>query len=144
MSGSPPPERGLFDGVLARGEVAAAVSDAAWLQAMLDVEAALARASATAGLVAAEHAEAIAAACRADDFDAAALGQEAAASGNPVVPLARALSARVGGEAARSVHRGATSQDVLDSAAMLVARRALGPLLADLRAAADAAAELAQ
>jgi 3-carboxy-cis,cis-muconate cycloisomerase len=143
MSGSLPPERGLFDGVLARGPVAAAVSDSSWLQAMLDVEAALARAEAAAGVVPAEHAEAIAAACRAEDFDAGALGEQAAASGNPVVPLARALSERVGGEAARSVHRGATSQDILDSAAMLVARRALGPLLDDLRGAADAAARLA-
>ena len=38
---------------------------------------------------------------------------------------------------------GATSQDILDSAAMLVAQRALGPLLDDLRAAADSAAEIA-
>jgi 3-carboxy-cis,cis-muconate cycloisomerase len=134
---------GLFDGVLARGEAAAAVGDRAWLQAMLDVEAGLARAEASAGLIAPEDAEAIARACVAEEFDAAALGAAAASSGNPVVPLARALSERVGGDAAGQVHRGATSQDVLDSAAMLVARRALAPLLADLWGAADAAARLA-
>jgi 3-carboxy-cis,cis-muconate cycloisomerase len=134
---------GLWNGVLARGPVAAAVADGAWLQAMLDVEAALARAEATAGVIPGEAAEAIARACRAEDFDAAELGAAAASSGNPVVPLARALAERVGGDAARHVHRGATSQDVLDSAAMLVAHRALGPLLADLRAAADTAAGLA-
>jgi 3-carboxy-cis,cis-muconate cycloisomerase len=53
-------EGGLFDAVLARGGAREAVSDRAWLQAMLDVEAALARAEAAAGVIPAEHAEAIA------------------------------------------------------------------------------------
>jgi 3-carboxy-cis,cis-muconate cycloisomerase len=135
---------GLFDGVLARGEVRAAVSDRAWLQAMLDVEAGLARACAAVGLVPAEQAEAVGAACRAELYDVAAIGVEAAASGNPVVPLVAALRRAVGEPAGSSAHLGATSQDVLDTAAVLIARRALGPLLADLRAAADAAAALAQ
>ena len=134
---------GLFDAVLARGGARAAVADEAWLQAMLDVEAALARASAEVGLIAVEHAEAIAAACRAEWFDVAAIGAEAANVGNPAEPLVRALRARVGGAAAEDVHRGATSQDIVDSAAMLVARRALEPVLGDLGGAADAAARLA-
>ncbi|MDQ3709604.1 MAG: 3-carboxy-cis,cis-muconate cycloisomerase, partial [Actinomycetota bacterium] len=67
---------GLFDGVLARGRVRVEVDDAAWLQALLDVEAALARAAARAGLMPAGHAEAIAAACRAERFDVAALGAD--------------------------------------------------------------------
>jgi 3-carboxy-cis,cis-muconate cycloisomerase len=140
---APAPELGLFDGVLARGEVRAEVSDRAWLQAMLDVEAALGRACASVGLVPAEQADAIAARCRAESYDVAALGAAAAASGNPVVPLVAALRQAVGEPAASAVHLGATSQDVLDTAAMLVTRRALGPLLADLRAAAGAAARLA-
>jgi 3-carboxy-cis,cis-muconate cycloisomerase len=135
---------GLFDGVLARGRVREAVDDRAWLQAMLDVEAALARAEARAGLLPAEQAEEIARACRAERFDPAALGEAAAASGNPVVPLVRALGAVLSGPAAAAVHHGATSQDVLDSAAMLVAHRALGPLLDDLDGAAAAAAALAR
>jgi 3-carboxy-cis,cis-muconate cycloisomerase len=134
---------GLFDGVLARGRVAAEVSDRAWLQAMLDVEAALARAQARAGLLGDDDAAAIAAAADADRFDAGAIGAEAARTGNPVVPLVAALTDAVEGDAAGHVHRGATSQDVLDSAAMLVAFRALGPLLDDLDAAARAAARLA-
>ena len=137
---SPP---GLFDGVLARGRVRDAVGDRAWLQAMLDFEAALARAQARAGLIGADHAAAIERACRADDFDLAALGQAAADTGTPVVPLVRALAGSIGGAAGELVHRGATSQDVIDTAAMLVARRALEPLLEDLDAAADAAAWLA-
>ncbi|MCW2744473.1 MAG: 3-carboxy-cis,cis-muconate cycloisomerase [Mycobacterium sp.] len=138
---------GLFTGVLARGAVACAVDDTAWLQAMLDVEAALARAGAAAGVVPAAAAEAITAVCLdAGWYDAAALGAAAAATGNPVVPLVRAIEEladqhRAGAGAA--VHRGATSQDILDTATCLVARRALVPMLADLDAARDAAARLA-
>ena len=134
---------GLFGGVFARGPVAARVGDQALLQALLDAEAALARASAAAGVVPTEAAEAIAGACDAGGFDAAALGRQAAAAGNPVVPLVRALAERLPDGAARHVHQGATSQDVLDTALMLVAGRALGPLLEDLAAAADACARLA-
>ena len=133
---------GLFDGVLSRGGAAQEVSDAAWLRAMLDVEAALARAGATAGLVPPQAAQAITTAC-AQEHDVAALGRAAAASGNPVVPLVRALEAAAGPEAGPWVHRGATSQDVLDTAMVLVARRAGAAVLDDLAAAADAAADLA-
>jgi 3-carboxy-cis,cis-muconate cycloisomerase len=134
---------GLFGEVLARGRVREATTDLAWLQAMLDAEAALARAQAAAGLVAAEHAEAIAAACRAERYDVDALGAQAAAVGNPAAPLVRALRAEVGDPAAADVHRGATSQDIVDSATMLVARRALEALLDDLGGATEAAARLA-
>jgi 3-carboxy-cis,cis-muconate cycloisomerase len=140
---SSPSEGGLFDGVLARGPVRSCVDDAAWLQALLDAEAGLARAQAAVGLLPWTHAEAISSACDASRFDLAALGREAASGGNPVIPLVRHLTAAVPGEAAGQVHRGATSQDIMDTAAMLVAHRALGPLLDDLRGAAGAAARLA-
>jgi 3-carboxy-cis,cis-muconate cycloisomerase len=136
-------EGGLFDAVLARGSAREAVADEAWLQAMLEVEAALARACAEVGVIPGAHAEAIVDACRAELFDVAAIGAEAANVGNPAEPLVRALRAQVGGAAAEDVHRGATSQDIVDSAAMLVARRALEAVLGDLRGAADAAARVA-
>jgi 3-carboxy-cis,cis-muconate cycloisomerase len=135
---------GLFDAVLARGGARAAVGDDAWLAAMLEVEAALARACAGAGVITAERAEAIAGACRPELFDVSAIGAEAAHVGNPAEPLVRALRAQVAGAAAEDVHRGATSQDVVDSAAMLVVRRALEPVLGDLGGAARAAAGLAE
>lgn len=135
---------GLFGAVLDHGRVRAATDDAAWLQAMLDVEAALARAAAATGLIDSDDAATIAAACRSGDFDADAIGAAATASGNPVVPLVRALTAAIEGPAAAHVHRGATSQDVLDTATMLIATRALEPLIDDLGGAADAAAALAQ
>ena len=133
----------LFAGVYAHGEVASELSDEAWLQAMLDVEAALARASAHAGLIGTESAERIAAACVARNFDIAALGRQAAQHASPVAGLVAALRSAVGGPDAADVHLGATSQDIVDTALMLIARRALMPLLADLSRAAGAAGALA-
>jgi 3-carboxy-cis,cis-muconate cycloisomerase len=126
---------GLFDGVLNHGPVGPLTDDTAWLQALLDTEAALARALADTGLITAGRAEAIASACAADRYDPDALGRAAAGGGNPVIPLVKELTAAVRAtdpEAARHVHRGATSQDVMDTAAMLVARRAGRAVLADL------------
>jgi 3-carboxy-cis,cis-muconate cycloisomerase len=133
---------GLFDEVLARGPVRVAVSDAAWLRALLDVEAALARAQAAVGLITPDAAATIQQACQPDRYDIGALGAAAAGPGNPVLPLVRALRAAVP-PVADSVHKGATSQDILDTAGMLVAHRATGPILADLARAADASARLA-
>ncbi|WP_018333148.1 lyase family protein [Actinomycetospora chiangmaiensis] len=139
---------GLFDEILARGAVRAAVADDAWLAALLETEAALAAASADAGLIDPPVAETVGRACRPGRVDAAAVATQAAASGNPVVPLVAALRAalRADGEdeAAAAVHRGATSQDVMDTASMLVAARAVAVVTADLTAAADAAAALAE
>jgi 3-carboxy-cis,cis-muconate cycloisomerase len=137
------PSDRLLDGIFARGAAAAATSDHALLQALLDVEAALARACAREDLIPANAAEAIVAACRAERFDLAALGTAAARHAQPVVGLVEALREAVGPVAAEHVHHGATSQDVLDTALMLVTRRATEPLLADLATAANAAAALA-
>jgi 3-carboxy-cis,cis-muconate cycloisomerase len=124
----------MFDGVLARGRVPEAVADSAWLRAMLAAEAALARARGQD-----ELAGAIAAAASDARLDPRVLGRLAAESGNPLVPLVAALRELAGPE----VHRGATSQDILDTAAMLVAADALAIVREDLGAAADAAARLA-
>ena len=124
-------------------EISETVSDGAWLQAMLDVEAALARAQSMLGLIPTESAGAIASACAADRFDIEAIGREAAASATPVVPLVDALRASVPGDARTYVHRGATSQDILDTAMMLVARNALDLILADAARVENALAGLA-
>lgn len=131
----------MFGGVFARG--GAIIDDRAWLQAMLDAEAGLARALERAGLAPAGTGEAVTKAARAEVFDIAELGELSAFTANPVPGLARALTRRVGGQAGRAVHRGATSQDILDTAAMLLARTAIDAARADLAAAAAAAAELA-
>lgn len=134
----------LFDGIYARGEAAACVSSRAWLEAMLTVEAALTRACAAEGLIAADCAQRIAAACAPAAFDIAPLAQEASLHATPVIPLVAALRARVQERDRPYVHLGATSQDVLDTAAMVIARRALEPILDDARGAAHAAAALAE
>jgi 3-carboxy-cis,cis-muconate cycloisomerase len=134
---------GVFQGLFVPDHVAEQVSERAWLQAMLDVEAALAAAGADAGIVPPEAAEAIGAACDAARFDPDALAREARDTNSPVVPLVRALTAELPEEAARWVHWGATSQDVMDSASMLIARRTL-PLIDDeLRGVARSCAGLA-
>ena len=137
------PSEGLFTPIFVPAPLREAVSDRAWLQAMLDVEAALARAEARAGVIPAAAAEAIAGLCEADRFEIEALADGARRAGSPVEPLVRALTAAAG-DAGRYVHWGATSQDVLDSAAMLVARRALALIHADLDAVAAACAALAE
>jgi 3-carboxy-cis,cis-muconate cycloisomerase len=122
----------------------AATSDVAWVQAMLDVEAALARAEARCGLIPPEAAEVIASCCQVDRFDVAALGREAAPAGTPVIPLVKALTTTVPQEFTGYVHWGATSQDVLDTAMMLIARRGLELLLSDLESVAATCATLSQ
>src|ERR1700688_2239921 len=135
---------GLVDPLFGSPAVDAAVSDTAWLQAMLDFEAALAQVQADAGLVPRALAEEIAAACRAESFDAAEIGRRSITSGNPAAPLVRALIDAVSPEAKEYVHLGATSQDVIDTAFSLMAQRAIDAILEDMSAAASACATLAE
>jgi 3-carboxy-cis,cis-muconate cycloisomerase len=128
----------LFGALSGSPAVDREVDGAAWLRAMLDVERALAAAQARAGVIPVAAAEAVAAAVDGADLDPADLGRRAVASGNPVVPLVAALA-----RAAPAVHHGATSQDVLDTAAGLVAYRATGLILGDLAEVAAQAARLA-
>jgi len=137
----------LFDPIFGMTAVAAATGDRAVLAALCQVEAALARACGRAGLVDAAIVPEIAAAC--DELaaaDPAELGPGGAAGGNPVIPLVAALRDRVrqraGQPAAAAVHLGATSQDILDTALMLLSHRALGVVRTDLAGCAAAAAEL--
>jgi 3-carboxy-cis,cis-muconate cycloisomerase len=120
------------------------VSDEAWFRALLGTEAALARAAARLGLVPTTAADAVTAAC-ADPgrLDLATVLAQAADAGNPVPPLLRVLRDAVGERDAAAVHVGATSQDILDTALMLLSRDAIAAIDADLAAAAEAAARLA-
>ncbi|MFE4963612.1 3-carboxy-cis,cis-muconate cycloisomerase [Streptomyces sp. NPDC056660] len=111
---------------------ASATGDGAWLRALLDAEAALTRAQAALGLAPAEAAAAVTEAADPDRFDVGALAERARAGGNPVIPLVADLTKAVGAEYGPYVHRGATSQDIMDTATMLVAARTLDLVLADL------------
>ena len=134
----------MFERLFVPAEHREATSAAAWLQAMLDAERALAAAEARAGVIPVEAAEAIAAACGADGFDANAIADEGRSVGNPAEPLVRALRKAVGGDAAGYVHWGATSQDVVDTAAMLVARASLERIVDELDGVSEACASLAK
>jgi 3-carboxy-cis,cis-muconate cycloisomerase len=134
-------QQGLFAGIFGRGGVD--TGDEAWLQAMLDTEAALARAVERAGLAEPGAGAAVTAVAQAGAFDAAELGRQAELTGNPVPALVRELTGMVPPGLAGAVHKGATSQDIIDTAAMLLAREALSALAADLTATAAAAAALA-
>jgi 3-carboxy-cis,cis-muconate cycloisomerase len=125
----------------------AACDDTAHLQRMLDFESALARAEAATGVIPAPAVTAIEAACQADRFDIAELAQGAARAGNLAIPLVKALTAEVAKsdpDAARYVHWGATSQDVIDTATMLGLRAAIDALLPDLDRAIAGFAQLAR
>jgi len=139
-------DAGLFSPVSAGTEVTALTSDRAYLQALLDAEAALARAEAGLGVVPPAAAAAITAAARTDRVDLAAVAEQVRGGGNPVIPLVPLLTAAVRAvdpDAARYVHSGATSQDIVDTALMLLSRRALRVIGADLDRTAAALRRLA-
>ncbi|WP_327720673.1 3-carboxy-cis,cis-muconate cycloisomerase [Streptomyces sp. NBC_00490] len=126
------PDAGLLAPGWAGSPAASATSDAAYLRALLDAEAALTRAQATLGLAPEEAATAVTAAARTGDFDARDIAVRARGGGNPVIPLVADLTKAVGGQYGPYVHRGATSQDIMDTATVLVAVRTLDLVRADL------------
>jgi 3-carboxy-cis,cis-muconate cycloisomerase len=141
------PDSGLLSPVRAGTPAEASTGDEAWLRAMLDAEAALARAQARLGTVPSEAANAITEAAGSVRIDVVELARGARATANPVVGLVKALTSAVGEiapGAAEYVHRGSTSQDIFDTAMMLVADRTLRLLVADLDVTAEALAELAR
>jgi 3-carboxy-cis,cis-muconate cycloisomerase len=137
----------LFAPMLSSGPMRTVCDDATTVQHMLDFEAALARAEAATGVIAGSAVEPIAKACKAESFDLAALAEAATRCGNLAIPLVKALTANVAkadGEAGRYVHWGATSQDVIDTAAMLTLRAGIDALLVDLDRAISGFANLAR
>ncbi|MEV0256840.1 3-carboxy-cis,cis-muconate cycloisomerase [Streptomyces sp. NPDC050732] len=121
-----------------------ATSDLSFLEALLAVEAALTRAQAAVGLAPPEAATAVTeAAADVGRFDVREIALRARDGGNPVIPLVAALTAAVPEDAAPYVHRGATSQDILDTALILLSARTLDLILADLSRTEQALARLA-
>jgi 3-carboxy-cis,cis-muconate cycloisomerase len=125
----------LIDSLATTPALAELFSDESVLRAMLDFESALARAEARAGVIPKDAADTITALARPGSFDAAALSSAAFQAGTPAIPLVKALTEQVrktNAEAARFVHWGATSQDVVDSAMSLLLKRAEPILIGDL------------
>ncbi|SDM29249.1 3-carboxy-cis,cis-muconate cycloisomerase [Streptomyces wuyuanensis] len=133
-------DSGLFSPVRAGSPVEAATGDRAFLQALLDAEAALARVQDTAA------GRTVTAVARAERFDARSIALRARAGGNPVIPLVADLRAAVAERDpahAEFVHRGATSQDIVDTALMLLSARAVDLTAADLERTGRALGALA-
>src|SRR4030081_1566331 len=144
MSTSLPP---LLAPMLSSAAMRAVCDDVTCLQHMLDFEAALARAEAATGVIPATAAGGGGKTCTGGAYDLAALAEAATRSGNLAIPLVKALPAdvaRADADAARYVHWGATSQDVIDTAAMLGLRAAIGALLSDIDRAIAGFAKLAR
>ena len=116
----------LFGPIFVPDPLSEAVSGRAWLAAMLEAERALAAARGVEGRF------------DAADYDLDAIAREGRAVGNPVEPLVRALRRHV-----PEAHVGATSQDILDTAAMLVARDARALIAAEVDGLTTVCAQLA-
>lgn len=141
------PDAGLLAPVWAGTRAAVLTTDRAWLQAMLDTEVALARAQSQLGLVPVEAVEIITGVARAERFELGQLARAARGAANPVVTVVAALTAAVAvvdPDAANYVHRGSTSQDILDTASLTVVARVLELVLADLDRICRAFAALAE
>jgi 3-carboxy-cis,cis-muconate cycloisomerase len=135
------------DLLLGDARVAEQLSPRNQLQLMLDVEVALAEAEASVGVVPSSCVAPIRSAARADLLDHAAIAADTAVAGNPVIPLVRHLTRRVAEtdpDAARYVHWGATSQDIMDTGLVLQLRTAVPIVLEHLERAAGCAEDLAR
>lgn len=141
---------GLLSPVSASPLVAILTGDRAVLAAILAVEAAWASVLEKAGLAPAGSAAIVTAAADVSHYDAADLAVRAQGGGNPVIPLLDDLRTQVKAldagniGAVRAVHTSLTSQDVLDSALMLLARNAVAALLGDVHSTTTALASLAE
>ncbi len=136
----------LLTPLISSADVRAILDDRVRLQRMLDFEVALARAEAALGIIPALAIDPIVAAARAERYDLQTLGAQAAVAGNVAIPLVQALTAEVAKQdaaAARYVHWGATSQDIIDTALVLELRAVIDVLVADLGRAIEGFAALA-
>jgi 3-carboxy-cis,cis-muconate cycloisomerase len=141
---------GLLSPVSASPLVTALTGDRAVLAAILAVESGWAAVLEKAGLAPAGSAAVVASAAEAGRYDAADIALRAQGGGNPVIPLLADLRKHVavldaaGIGAVKAVHTSLTSQDVLDTALMLLARNTVEALLGDLKCTTAALATLAE
>jgi len=139
-----PADSQVFGSLYGTDEVRELFSDNAHLQFMLDVEAALARAESKLGLLPANVADAIGRAARVENLRLDYIADSTGRVGYPVVAIVKELGRIAGDEAARYIHLGATTQDILDTALVLQLQRAFAivrrELIALARTLADRAA----
>jgi 3-carboxy-cis,cis-muconate cycloisomerase len=137
----------LVDSLATTEAMAEVFSDASVVRAMLEFEVALARAEAKVGVIPAAVTATIAASADLANFDFASLSRDALRAGTPSIPLVKWLTERVRSRdqaAAGFVHRGATSQDVSDTALVLLLKRAWALIQADLKRTESALQEFSE
>ncbi len=134
----------LFRDLFGTAEMRAVFSDAGYLSRCLEVEAALARAQASIGMIPAAAAREISAKAKFELLDVVRLKHETENVGYPILPLVNQLAAACSGDAGGYVHWGATTQDIMDSAVVLQLRSALALIESDLAAVLDALEGLAR
>ena len=138
-----PADSQIFGALYGTDEIRALFSDRAHLELMLDIEAALARAQSKLGLVPAHVADAIAHAAHVENLRLDYIAESTRRVGYPVVALVREIGRIAGDEAARCIHLGATTQDILDTALVLQLQRAFAIVRRDLIAIARSLADRA-
>jgi 3-carboxy-cis,cis-muconate cycloisomerase len=138
-----PADSPIFGTLYGSDAMRAVFDERAFLQRMLDVEAALARAQATLGIIPAEAGPAITRAARVENLDTTELAVSVRNVGYPVVGLVKGLS-RAAGDAGRWAHWGATTQDIMDTALALQIREALGLIRSELGAIIAGLARMAE
>jgi 3-carboxy-cis,cis-muconate cycloisomerase len=134
---------GLYRDMFGTPAMRAVFATSGLVRSWLDVEAALARAEAAVGLIPAEAAGAIGAACKPENVDLEALERGTALVGYPILPLVRQIARAAGEEAGGYVHWGATTQDIMDTATALQVRDARRLIQSDLAAVVTRLAGLA-
>ncbi len=137
----------IFEGFLSTPEVMQAFGERSFVEAMLQFEAALARAQAAVGMIPGSAAQSIIGTCKVELFDVSKIVRESARAGSLAIPLVASLKETVGlfnPAAVAHVHQGCTSQDAIDTAMALVTRGALELIEADVAISVQALLALAQ
>ncbi len=112
----------LYTHIFHSSEVEALLSEKNTLASLLQVEAVLAEAQAINGIIPVECAQRIAQCCSVEALDIEQLKLEIPLVGNAAIPLVKQLTQLVKNQdetAAKYVHLGATSQDIVDTATVL-------------------------
>ena len=136
-------DAGLLNPGWAASVVAKMTSDHSFLKTLLDIEASWTEVLADVGMVSVDQAEAARAATDPSGYDLVALARAAQGGGNPLIPVLKEMRSRAGG-ASQSLHMGATSQDIIDTALMVMASRVSASIVADMKSAVAALIELAR
>ena len=119
-----PLDSAIFAPLFSDLEIAALLTDQAYVRALVEVEAALARAQAKLGVIPSTAAERISK-VQAEKIDTGALSKGVIRSGFPIIALVQQLREQAGEEGAPYVHWGATTQDIMDTACVLQIRAAI-------------------